>query len=124
MEEPTTPAGMNGTLGFLATAGFDVGDVGVSGGRSPASRNVNSTAEPGRARNSMRVQQLGRTNLMVSPWCLGTNVIGDTLDEAQSIAVLDAYLEAGGNFIDTANIYGAGERNRNIDCRLTKEDRR
>jgi aryl-alcohol dehydrogenase (NADP+) len=34
--------------------------------------------------------------------------MGNTLDETRSIAVLDAYVEAGGNFIDTANIYGAG----------------
>ncbi len=38
--------------------------------------------------------------------CLGGNVFGWTLDEAQSFAVLDAYVEAGGNFIDTADSYG------------------
>jgi aryl-alcohol dehydrogenase-like predicted oxidoreductase len=34
--------------------------------------------------------------------------MGNTLDETRSMEVLDAYVEAGGNFIDTANIYGAG----------------
>jgi aryl-alcohol dehydrogenase (NADP+) len=48
---------------------------------------------------------LGRTNLDVFPICLGGNVFGWTADEEQSRAVLDAYVAAGGNFIDTANSY-------------------
>lgn len=39
------------------------------------------------------------------PLCLGGNVFGWTADEQQSRAVLDAYADAGGNFIDTANSY-------------------
>src|SRR3954464_13413736 len=49
--------------------------------------------------------RLGRTDLDVFPLCLGGNVFGWTADEAESFAVLDAYVEAGGNFIDTANSY-------------------
>lgn len=49
--------------------------------------------------------RLGRTDLEVFPICLGGNVFGWTADEAQSHAVLDAYAEAGGNFVDTANSY-------------------
>jgi aryl-alcohol dehydrogenase-like predicted oxidoreductase len=48
---------------------------------------------------------LGRTGLDVFPICLGGNVFGWTADEQESFAVLDAYVEAGGNFIDTANSY-------------------
>jgi aryl-alcohol dehydrogenase-like predicted oxidoreductase len=48
---------------------------------------------------------LGRTDLDVFPLCLGGNVFGWTADEPQSRAVLDAYVGAGGNFIDTANSY-------------------
>jgi aryl-alcohol dehydrogenase-like predicted oxidoreductase len=48
---------------------------------------------------------LGRTDLDVFPICLGGNVFGWTADEPQSRAVLDAYIGAGGNFIDTANSY-------------------
>ena len=48
---------------------------------------------------------LGRTGFNVFPICLGGNVFGWTADEPQSQAVLDAYVEAGGNFIDTANSY-------------------
>ena len=49
--------------------------------------------------------RLGRTDLDVFPLCLGGNVFGWTADEDQSRAVLDAYADAGGNFIDTANSY-------------------
>jgi aryl-alcohol dehydrogenase-like predicted oxidoreductase len=48
---------------------------------------------------------LGRTGFDVFPICLGGNVFGWTADEAQSYAVLDAYVAAGGNFVDTANSY-------------------
>jgi aryl-alcohol dehydrogenase-like predicted oxidoreductase len=48
---------------------------------------------------------LGRTDLDVFPLCLGGNVFGWTADEAESHAVLDAYVAGGGNFIDTANSY-------------------
>jgi aryl-alcohol dehydrogenase-like predicted oxidoreductase len=50
--------------------------------------------------------RLGDTELDVFPLCLGGNVFGWTLDDAQSFAVLDAYRAAGGNFIDTADSYG------------------
>src|SRR3954452_4345890 len=48
---------------------------------------------------------LGRTDLDIFALCLGGNVFGWTADEAQSFAVLDAYVDAGGNFVDTANSY-------------------
>jgi aryl-alcohol dehydrogenase-like predicted oxidoreductase len=41
----------------------------------------------------------------VSRLCLGGNVFGWTMDEAESFTVLDAYLAGGGNFIDTADAY-------------------
>mgnify|MGYP001203512869 CR=1 FL=1 len=50
-------------------------------------------------------RRLGRTGLEVSVLALGTMQFGWTADEAASFAVLDAYLAAGGNFIDTADIY-------------------
>ena len=53
----------------------------------------------------MQKRQLGRTRLEVAPLCLGSNVFGWTADEATSFAVLDAYAERGGNFIDTADTY-------------------
>jgi aryl-alcohol dehydrogenase-like predicted oxidoreductase len=50
--------------------------------------------------------RLGKTSLDVFPLCLGGNVFGWTIDEEASFAVLDAYVKAGGNFIDTADLYG------------------
>ncbi|MBE9374014.1 aldo/keto reductase [Saccharopolyspora sp. HNM0983] len=49
--------------------------------------------------------QLGNTDLDVFPLCLGGNVFGWTADREQSFAVLDTYLAAGGNFVDTADVY-------------------
>jgi aryl-alcohol dehydrogenase-like predicted oxidoreductase len=48
---------------------------------------------------------LGRTGLDIFPICLGGNVFGWGADEPESRDVLDAYVAAGGNFIDTANSY-------------------
>lgn len=53
----------------------------------------------------MKTTQLGKTGLTVSNLCLGTMQFGWTADEAASIAVMDAFVAAGGNFIDTADIY-------------------
>src|SRR3954454_10990102 len=49
--------------------------------------------------------RLGHTDLDVFPLCLGGNVFGWTADADESFAVLDAYADAGGNFVDTANSY-------------------
>ena len=48
---------------------------------------------------------IAETDLVVHPLCLGGNVFGWSADEAQSHAVLDAYVGHGGNFIDTADVY-------------------
>jgi len=60
----------------------------------------------------MHLRPLGRSELKVSELCLGTMQFGWTADEAASFAVMDAFAAAGGNFIDTADIYttwgGAG----------------
>jgi aryl-alcohol dehydrogenase-like predicted oxidoreductase len=50
---------------------------------------------------------LGNSGIDVFPLSLGGNVFGWTADEDQSLAVLDAYAEAGGNFLDTADVYSA-----------------
>jgi aryl-alcohol dehydrogenase-like predicted oxidoreductase len=53
----------------------------------------------------MNYRRLGRTGLKVSELCLGTMQWGWTADEAAAFAVMDAFVEAGGNFIDTADVY-------------------
>jgi aryl-alcohol dehydrogenase (NADP+) len=52
-------------------------------------------------------RRLGSSEVEVFPLCLGGNVFGWTANEAQSFEVLDRYVEAGGNFIDTADVYPA-----------------
>ncbi len=53
----------------------------------------------------MYTRALGRSGLQVSPICLGGNVFGWTADEATSFDLLDAWVDAGMNFIDTADMY-------------------
>jgi aryl-alcohol dehydrogenase-like predicted oxidoreductase len=56
----------------------------------------------------MSKRQLGCTDLSVSALCFGGNVFGWTIVEQRSFAVLDAFIDGGGNFIDTADVYGKG----------------
>ncbi|QQQ00320.1 aldo/keto reductase [Lysobacter enzymogenes] len=55
---------------------------------------------------------LGRSGLRISPICLGTMTFGDDWgwgsDENEARRVFDAYLERGGNYVDTANFYTGG----------------
>jgi aryl-alcohol dehydrogenase-like predicted oxidoreductase len=53
------------------------------------------------------MRALATTGLQVHPLCLGGNVFGWTADEAASFAVLDRYREAGGNFLDSADMYSS-----------------
>jgi aryl-alcohol dehydrogenase-like predicted oxidoreductase len=50
-------------------------------------------------------RELGSSGLQVSPICLGGNVFGWTVDEAMSFRLLDAWVDAGLNFVDTADVY-------------------
>ena len=51
---------------------------------------------------------MGRTGLRVSELCLGAMTFGRESDEAESIRMMDSFVEAGGTFIDTADVYGQG----------------
>src|SRR5277367_1227763 len=53
----------------------------------------------------MNTRKLGGSPLEVSPICLGGNVFGWTADEPASFTLLDAFVGAGFNFIDTADVY-------------------
>jgi aryl-alcohol dehydrogenase-like predicted oxidoreductase len=55
----------------------------------------------------MQLRTIGRSGLQVPPLCLGGNVFGWTADEAASFRILDAAVDAGLNFIDTADVYSA-----------------
>jgi len=56
----------------------------------------------------MEYRQLGRTGTRVSELCLGTMTFGHEADEATSHQIVDRFVDAGGNFIDTANVYSEG----------------
>ncbi len=57
----------------------------------------------------MEYRLLGRTGVKVSPLCLGAMNFGGVTSEADSIRIIHAALDAGFNFIDTANVYNKGE---------------
>jgi aryl-alcohol dehydrogenase-like predicted oxidoreductase len=56
----------------------------------------------------MEYRQLGRTGIRVSELCLGAMTFGREADDKASQAMLDRFLDAGGNFIDTADVYSQG----------------
>ena len=64
----------------------------------------------------MKYKSLGRSNLKVSELCLGTMTFGEEFGigapESECRRVFDAFVEAGGNFLDTADIYNAGTSER------------
>ena len=53
----------------------------------------------------MEMRTLGRSGLSIAPLMVGGNVFGWTADEATSFKLLDAFVEAGVNAIDTADVY-------------------
>ena len=53
----------------------------------------------------MEHRHLGASSLEISPICFGGNVFGWTVTEAESFRLLDAFLDAGFNFVDTADVY-------------------
>jgi aryl-alcohol dehydrogenase-like predicted oxidoreductase len=74
----------------------------------------------------MEYVYLGRSGMKVSTLCLGTMTFGTVVnpevqcDEETSYAILDAFVAAGGNFIDTADVYQNGESERVIGRWLEK----
>jgi aryl-alcohol dehydrogenase-like predicted oxidoreductase len=56
----------------------------------------------------MKNRYLGKTGLAVSELCLGTMTFGRETSEQDSFRILDRFVEAGGYFLDTANVYTTG----------------
>ncbi len=56
----------------------------------------------------MNYRQMGLTGLRVSELCLGAMTFGRESTEEDSLIILNRFIEAGGNFIDTADVYSAG----------------
>lgn len=55
----------------------------------------------------MPMRPLGNSSLSIFPLALGSNVFGWNVDERRSFALLDAFVNAGGNLVDTADVYSA-----------------
>ena len=56
---------------------------------------------------ALQKRSLGKSDIQVVPWCFGGNVFGWTADEKTSFDLLDAFVDAGFDFIDTADIYSS-----------------
>jgi aryl-alcohol dehydrogenase-like predicted oxidoreductase len=76
-------------------------------------------------------REIGRSGIKIAPFVLGGNVFGWTADEATSFAILDAFVDQGGDLIDTADVYSAwvpghegGESERVIGAWLKKSGKR
>ncbi len=57
----------------------------------------------------MNIVRLGHSGLKVSHICLGTMTFGSGADKDTSFALMDRFIELGGNFLDTANVYSGGK---------------
>ncbi len=72
----------------------------------------------------MEYVQLGRAGVRVSRLCLGSMNFGGRTDEETAIAIINEALEAGINFIDTANVYGRGVSEQIVGKALAENGRR
>jgi aryl-alcohol dehydrogenase-like predicted oxidoreductase len=72
----------------------------------------------------MEYRILGRTGVRVSPLCLGAMNFGGPTSEQESIRMIDAALEAGINFIDTANVYNRGQSEVIVGKALQRDGKR
>jgi aryl-alcohol dehydrogenase-like predicted oxidoreductase len=71
----------------------------------------------------MKLRKLGRTGTLVGELCLGTMTFGWQADEETSHRMLDRYVEAKGNFLDTSNVYSSGKSETIIGNWLSCHDR-
>lgn len=58
----------------------------------------------------MEYRELGSSGLLVSPICLGTMTFGSPVAEADAVSIIHGALDAGVNFVDTANVYEGYDR--------------
>ncbi len=72
----------------------------------------------------MEYRILGRTGVKVSPLCLGAMNFGGPTGEAESIEIINTALDGGINFIDTANVYNAGESEKIVGKALKENGKR
>src|ERR1035437_9260655 len=89
-------------------------ETGIPRGASPEAldpRKSISSNRPKRKAAHMRMRTLGGTGIKVSPYCLGAMMFGawGNPDHEESIRIIHAALDGGINFVDTADVYSAGE---------------
>jgi len=72
----------------------------------------------------MDYRSLGRTGAKVSPLCLGTMLFGDDTSESESHEIVGRAIDAGINFMDTANVYGRGTSERLLGQALQRNGKR
>ena len=75
---------------------------------------------------AMKYRHLGRSGLVVSRICLGTMTFGNAdwgCDQETASAIVDRFVTAGGNFIDTADMYSGGESERMLGVALKQHSR-
>lgn len=75
----------------------------------------------------MKLIPLGKSGLLVSELCLGTMVFGEEgsrgTDEPSALRMIDRFIDAGGNFIDTADVYAAGRSEEIVGKALARHPR-
>jgi len=72
----------------------------------------------------MEYRSLGRTGVQVSNLCLGCMMFGGKADEPTSFAIIDQAIEAGINFLDTANVYSRGRSEEVVGAALKRNGKR
>jgi aryl-alcohol dehydrogenase-like predicted oxidoreductase len=91
--------------------------------RPPRPRSCPARAPRHMERTDMDYRNLGKTGLKVSELCLGAMTFGRECDETLSYRMMDRFAEAGGNFIDTADVYSAGRSEEIVGAWLKGKDR-
>jgi aryl-alcohol dehydrogenase-like predicted oxidoreductase len=72
----------------------------------------------------LEYRSLGRTGALVSPLCLGVMNFGKATPEDEAMRIIDAALDRGINFIDTADVYNAGDSERVLGKALKRNGKR
>lgn len=72
----------------------------------------------------MEYRSLGRTGVQVSSLCLGCLAFGQRADDAEALAMIDRAIDAGVNFLDTANVYGRGRSEELVGEALRRNGKR
>src|SRR5215204_3271922 len=79
---------------------------------------------PSLRRDSMEYRNLGRTGIKVSELCLGCMMFGGRTGEEDSFGIIDRAIDAGINFLDTANVYSVGASEEVVGKALERNGKR